>query len=88
MSKKPLTVFTIGPSDEMGGNIPCVYFLEKRKGKSKWGGPNIQIENNSTKALRVTVEDVTAEWKEKRRQDREAQERATLATLAKKYGSK
>jgi hypothetical protein len=81
-TKKPLTVFTIDPDSD---GIPHVYFLKNRKGKSGWGGPNISVENNSGLALRITVDDITPEYRAQLKADLEKREREQLASLQKKY---
>ena len=83
---KPLAEVVLRPSGHDGGwgmSIPTIVAFGK--GKDNWAGPNVKMENNSKKALRVVVYDATEEWEASVSAEREAAERKQLAVLQKKY---
>jgi len=78
----------IRPSREDGGwgfGVPHMIFFAPEEGDEQWGGPNVKIENNSTRALRVVIYDHTEEWKAERASAAERAEREQLAALKAKY---
>jgi hypothetical protein len=85
--KKPLVDTRLAPGREDGGwgmQPPQIIFFT---GGDKWEGPNVKIENNSTKALRIVIYDCTEEWRESCAREAEEAERKKLAELKAKYES-
>lgn len=85
---KPLIETMIAPGREDGGwgfSPPQMIFFAPEEGDGDWDGPNVHIENNSTRALRIVIYDCSEEWKADRARDAEAAEREQLAELKAKY---
>lgn len=86
---KVLADFTMTPGREDGGWGMCIPHIVAFKGtKDIYRGPNVKVENNSTKAIRVVVYDMTDEYRAEQLRIKEKAERKKLAELKKKYESK